>query len=101
MQPTAAVAAEPGAEAPSVVMPILGSDPSERTLYNVAEEGVDAVEVAELARKTRALDSVRRNYMEESQRVIARQQDAIGRLKGENRKLKDDLDAGLKVTAAC
>lgn len=100
MQPTgASLLPEASVDGPpSVVMPILGAEPSERTLYDVAEEG-DGAEAAELARKARALDSARRGYMEESQRVISRQQDAIARLKAENMKLKGDLDVGLKVRA--
>lgn len=64
------------------------------------ESGDDPAEAEareQLERRNKALDSARRGYMEESNRIISKQQDAIERLKEENRRLKSELDAGTKV----
>jgi len=46
------------------------------------------------------MDGAKRGYMEDSQRIIHKQQEAIDRLKEENRKLKGSLDEEVHVDAA-
>ena len=61
--------------------------------------GVD-VAARDLEKKSRALDGAKKGYMEDSQRIIQKQQEAIDRLKSENSKLKESLDDVAHVDAA-
>ena len=66
-------------------------------LSDVPEDDVVQAQAKELLKRAKSLDTARRGYMEESQRIIGKQQDAIEHLKSENRRIKEDLDAETKV----
>mmetsp|Transcript_1832 Transcript_1832/g.4318 ORF Transcript_1832/g.4318 Transcript_1832/m.4318 type:complete len:619 (+) Transcript_1832:212-2068(+) len=65
-----------------------------------SEYGAIDEEARELEKKARALDAARKSYMEDSQKIINKQQDAIERLKKENSSLKEELNSQLKVESA-